>query len=128
MRQPVLYGAWHVTYAILLFTTPYPVSSVLLSLAYIFVVTRRQATALMPLAPYEPAVREALFLVVGESHHPTKPEPSATPAWLTIPAAVHADPVNGGFVQVTTDSQTGQLRISAHRGRHFRLIADAVSG
>jgi len=23
---------------------------------------------------------------------------------------------------------TGWLRISAHRGRHFRLIADAVSG
>jgi hypothetical protein len=40
----------------------------------------------MPLPPYpEPTAREALFLVVGECHHPTKPEPSAKPAWLTIP-------------------------------------------
>src|SRR5262245_18016448 len=85
-QQPVLYDAWHVTYAILLFTTPYLVSSVLLSLSYIFVVTRRPATALMPLPPYpEPSARKSLFLVVGECHHPTKPEPSAAPAWLTIP-------------------------------------------
>jgi hypothetical protein len=86
VHQPVMYRWWHVTYAILLFTTPYLVSSVVLSLAYIFVVTRYPAIARMPLPQYpDPGTRESLFLVVGECHHPTKPGPSATPAWLTIP-------------------------------------------
>jgi hypothetical protein len=86
VHQPVLYRTWHVTYAILLFTTPYLVSSVVLSLAYIFVVTRYPAITRMPLPQYpDPGSSEPLFLVVGECHHPTKPGPSAAPGWLTIP-------------------------------------------
>jgi hypothetical protein len=40
----------------------------------------------MPLAPYIPPVmRSKLYLVIGELHHPKRPQPAASPQWLIVP-------------------------------------------
>src|SRR3989442_497288 len=80
----VFYGIkW--AYLAMLFTTPYIGVSLLLSLAYIFI-GRKAAPAMgAKLPPYpEPATRETLFLVIGELHHPRRPEPVQDPRWLVI--------------------------------------------
>jgi hypothetical protein len=85
-QQPRLYDGLHLAYALLLFTTPYLVCTVALSLADIFIVRQRAAGKASALPAYpDPRTRDALFLVVGERHHATKREPSAAPSWLTIP-------------------------------------------
>ena len=84
--EPMLYQALYVAYTTLLFTTPYLVCSVVGSLAYIFVGRIGRPAPAGALPPYpEPGTREALFVVLGEQHHPTRPVPVATPRWLTIP-------------------------------------------
>src|SRR5262249_58424172 len=76
LNAPSLFYGIKWTYLAMLFTTPYIGFSLLLSLAYIF--TGRKAAPAMggklPLYP-EPATREKLFLVIGELHHPRRPEP-----------------------------------------------------
>jgi hypothetical protein len=84
--RPALYRTRYVAYLTLLFSTPYLVSSVLWSLAYIFVNGRAKDTVPGRLPPYPaPEGREQLFVVLGEQHHPLKPIPVETPTWLTIP-------------------------------------------
>jgi hypothetical protein len=40
----------------------------------------------MRLARYvPPAMRSELYLVIGEAHHPKRPQPAATPQWLIVP-------------------------------------------
>ncbi|MGH9419895.1 MAG: hypothetical protein ACRD3J_07980 [Thermoanaerobaculia bacterium] len=85
-HQPALYSGLHLTYALLLFSTPYLGCSVVLSLADIFFVGERPASHALRLPPYpDPQARAELFLVLGERHHPTKRQPSVAPYWLTIP-------------------------------------------
>ncbi len=73
-------------YQTMLFSTPFIMCSMLFSLLYIFVVKPRETATLQPLPPYPKlAARESLFLVVGELHHPKRPEPAEEPRWLTIP-------------------------------------------
>src|SRR5947209_14101635 len=81
----VFYGIkW--TYLAMLFTTPYIGVSLLLSLAYIFIGRKAAPVVGGKLPPYpEPAMREKLFLVIGELHHPRRPEPAENPRWLVIP-------------------------------------------
>ncbi|MFN8579409.1 MAG: TraM recognition domain-containing protein [Gemmatimonadaceae bacterium] len=87
LLAPHVYRTLYATFVVLLFSTPYLVSSVVLAAAFIFVSRRDTSAGSGPLPPYPPAgARENLFLILGERHHPTKPIPSATPSWLTIPA------------------------------------------
>ena len=70
----------------MLFTTPYIVASVCLSLAYIFLPAPAKNIRPISCRRYpDPAEREELYLVVGETHHPKRPESVETPRWLVIP-------------------------------------------
>src|SRR6266849_2298352 len=84
-KPQVFYGIkW--TYLALLFATPYVGLSLVSSLAYIFIVRKAPASIGGKLPPYpELASREKLALVVGEIHHPRRPEPAEHPRWLVIP-------------------------------------------
>ena len=73
-------------YQAMLFSTPFIACSMLFSFLYIFFVRPRETAALASLPPYpEPSASARLFLVVGELHHPKRPEPSEHPRWLEIP-------------------------------------------
>src|SRR5262249_14202383 len=86
LQRPVLFYAVKYGYLAMLFSTPYIICSVFLSLAYIFVVRQGRSTALAKIHPYpEATVRDRLFLVIGEIHLPKRPEPSELPYCLTIP-------------------------------------------
>ncbi len=68
------------------FTTPYIALSLASSLAYIFLARPGSNHGLALLPPYpEPALRDDLYLVVGELHHPRKPLPAPKPRWLLLP-------------------------------------------
>src|SRR5262249_44732409 len=57
-----------------------------LSLAYIFVARPKSAVLFSKLPPYPPAAnRDKLFLVIGELHHPRRPDPAENPRWLITP-------------------------------------------
>ena len=84
-RPAIFYGIkW--AYLVMLFTTPYIAASVLASVGYIFVPQRPQSGVVPRLPRYPEHVRrQALYIVLGELHQPRKPEPIASPRWLTIP-------------------------------------------
>ena len=84
--KPYLFYGIKWAYVAMLFSTPYIGFSLMLSLAYIFVVRKEAATAAgkLPLYP-EAATRDKLFLAIGELHHPRRPEPAENPRWLVIP-------------------------------------------
>jgi hypothetical protein len=81
-----VYAGLAYTYALLWFTTPFFMSSIGFALIYIFATRsgRQSVTQPLPLYP-PPEQRDDLFLVLGEQHHATRPGPSPTPCWLTIP-------------------------------------------
>lgn len=85
-RPAIFYGiAW--SYNLFLYSTPFLAFSILFSLAYVHFYAPRLKEASGPLPSYpDPMMREDLFLVLGELHHQTKPKPSPTPQWLSIPA------------------------------------------
>jgi hypothetical protein len=86
LERPYLFYGIKWTYLAMLFTTPFIVFSLLFSLAYIFVVREAAQAAGGKLPPYpDVAGRDKLFLVVGEVHHPKRPEPAENPRWLVIP-------------------------------------------
>jgi hypothetical protein len=86
LEKPFLFFGLKFTYLAVAFSTPYVLCSIALSLAYIFLARPSKKVGLMKLPRYpDPAGREALGLVVGELHHPRKPEPVEHPRWLTIP-------------------------------------------
>src|SRR5437773_10630684 len=81
----VFYGIKWI-YLALLFTTPYIGFSLVFSLAYVFMGREPSSGAGGKLPPYpEAASRDELFLVIGELHHPRRPEPVQNPRWLVIP-------------------------------------------
>jgi TraM recognition site of TraD and TraG len=85
-EKPYLFYGIKYTYLGLLFSTPFIFFSVLLSLAYIFVIRQGPRIVLTKLPTYpEPAGRDRLYVVAGEIHHPKKPEPAEHPYWLVIP-------------------------------------------
>ena len=80
------FGTIKCLYLAILFTTPCIALSVASSLAFIFARRpgRSSGVPKLPIYP-DPATRDHLFLVVGELHHPKRPEPGEQPRWLTIP-------------------------------------------
>jgi hypothetical protein len=85
-RTPYLFYGIKYAYLAMLFSTPYIVFSVLFSLTYIFVIRQAPRKMLAKLPQYpEPSGRDRLYVVVGEIHHPKKPEPAENPYWLAIP-------------------------------------------
>jgi hypothetical protein len=86
LEKPYIFCGIKYAYRIMLFSTPYIIFSVLGSLVYIFVLRQEKSVGLAKLPPYpDPAGRQQLYIVVGEIHHPKKPEPVENPQWLTIP-------------------------------------------
>jgi len=86
LERPAVFHGLVWSYNLFLFSTPFLVFSVLFSLAYVHLYTPDQRQLSGPLPPYpNPLIREDLFLVLGELHHPTKPTPSPSPQWLSIP-------------------------------------------
>lgn len=86
LQKPYLYFAIKDAYVAMLFTTPYIALSMLASLVYIFFVSQDQTVGLTKLPIYpDPAGRDRLFLILGEIHHPKRPEAAPHPRWLTIP-------------------------------------------
>jgi TraM recognition site of TraD and TraG len=86
LSAPSVFYSIKWTYIAMLFTTPYIGLSLMLSLAYIFIGRKAAPVVGGKLPPYpEPAMRETLFLVIGELHHPRRPEPVDDPRWLAIP-------------------------------------------
>jgi hypothetical protein len=86
LERPAIYQGLAWSYTLFLYSTPFLVSSILFSLAYVhFYAPDIERTAgHLPEYP-DPRSRRNLFLVVGEAHQQIKPEPSANPRWLAIP-------------------------------------------
>lgn len=86
LQKPHIFFGIKYAYVAMLFTTPYILFSVAFSLTYIFLVRTQRRAGVTQLPTYpEPASREKLFVIVGEVHHPKRPEPVEQPTWLTIP-------------------------------------------
>ena len=84
-RPHVYHAIRHACQAMWL-TTPFIVTSMALSLGYVFRMRRSGQVGRLLLPPYPaPSAREHLLLVVGELHKARKSEPVARPSWLTIP-------------------------------------------
>lgn len=85
-ERPFLYTAIKDLYLAMCFTTPYICFSMAASLLYIFRIGKEASTRGASLPPYpDPSGRENLSLVLGEVHHPKRPEPVPNPTWLIIP-------------------------------------------
>lgn len=68
------------------FKAPYILTSVVLSLVYIFAMRQERVIGHeIPDAYPEPAKREKLFLVIGEVHNPKKDQAGGDSILLTIP-------------------------------------------
>jgi hypothetical protein len=86
LQKPGIFLGIKWSFTAMLFTTPYVTCSVLLSLAYIFIIRQEKTVRAQRLPLYPaPATRGELFLVVGEIHNPKRKEPVDEPHWLTIP-------------------------------------------
>ena len=86
LRAPQAFLSFKCLYYALLFSTPYLVSSAVLSGLYIFALRARPEVSPGRLAEYpDPSTRSDLFLVVGEIHNQRRPGPAEAPVWLTIP-------------------------------------------
>jgi hypothetical protein len=84
-RPQILQGlVW--SYLLFLYTTPFLVFSMALSLTYVHLYrTESELTAgALPQYP-DPYTRTKLSLVLGEVHRQLVPEPSPVPRWLSIP-------------------------------------------
>jgi hypothetical protein len=86
LERPVVYHAIRWSYIAMWFTSPLIVTSILISLAFIFVVKqeRRGPDGRLPRYP-DPAKRKDLSVVIGEVHHLKMSLPTKCPFWLTIP-------------------------------------------
>lgn len=85
-ERPDLYQMFVWTYSLFLFTTPFLLASAVFSLLYIHFYQPTGSGGAGRLPPYpEVRDRQALFVVVGERHHPVKPLPASHPTWLKVP-------------------------------------------
>ncbi len=86
LQKPYLFYGIKYGFVAMLFSTPYIAFSILFSFTYIFVIRREEQIGARRLAPYlSPERRHELYLVVGELHHPKRPQPAAAPRWLIVP-------------------------------------------
>jgi hypothetical protein len=86
VRRPDLHQAFLYAYAVLWFSTPFFVASLVGSLVAIVAYRHAPRLTYRSLPAYtEPEVRPALSLVLGEVHHHTRLGRAPDPTWLTIP-------------------------------------------
>jgi hypothetical protein len=86
LERPMIFSGIRLTYAAMLFTTPYMMSAFILSFVYVFAVKQERKRKAGKLPPYiPPAHRSSLWIVIGELHHPKRREPAEFPQWLEIP-------------------------------------------
>ena len=86
LERPFVYAGFTYTYATLWFTSSFFLASIAFSFVYVFVARWDDKQSPSPLPTYpDPGQRADLFLVLGEQHRRTSPQPSAAPAWLTVP-------------------------------------------
>ncbi|MGE3512666.1 MAG: hypothetical protein AB7N65_27700, partial [Vicinamibacterales bacterium] len=86
LRDPLVFRGIAYAYAVLWFSTPFLLASVLLSFLTISVYRRPQRTRLHALPPYpKPETRPSPSLVLGESHFLAQPGRAPDPEWLEIP-------------------------------------------
>ena len=107
IQEPTVFQALRWTYAVLWFSTPFWIGFIALSAVWVFLL-RRQAKASrgrLPAYP-DPARRDKLYLIVGELHHPVRPEPAADPRWLLLPE-------RGLFTGIAVFGATGSGKTSA---------------
>ncbi len=85
-KQPAVYQVFYWSYLAMWFTTPWFLTSMLVSLLYIFTGRRGNEGRGGRLPRYpEPADQSRLLVFVGEIHHSKRPIASETPHWLSIP-------------------------------------------
>ena len=85
-RRPDVFHVLAYGYALLWFSTPFWMASLIGSLVTIVVYRAAPTARFRGLPPYpQPETRPALSLVLGEAHYPTRPGRAPQPAWLTIP-------------------------------------------
>ena len=86
INRPMIYQSLLWSHSLFLYSTPFIVTSILFSLAcvHFYVSDLNQRAGHLPIFP-APELRRDLYLVIGESHHRVKPEPSSQPRWLLIP-------------------------------------------
>ncbi len=86
VERPSVFDSIVLSYGLFLYSTPFLVLSVLLSLAYVHFYAPKNDGISGPLPPYpDPTLRRDLFLVAGELHQQLRPVPSPRPRWLSIP-------------------------------------------
>jgi hypothetical protein len=86
-QKPWLFDGIKYAYDAMLFTTPCIALSVASSLAYIFARRPGKATGFPKLPAYpDPTGRKDLFVVIGELHHPKRPESVEEPRWRVLPS------------------------------------------
>lgn len=86
LQRPAIYWGLECSYALFLYSTPFLVTSILFSLAYVHFYAPEIERAAGGLPEYpDPRSRRNLFVVAGEAHRQLQPEPSPRPHWLAIP-------------------------------------------
>src|SRR5271156_597509 len=86
LRSPAVSASLIYSYTLFLYSTPFILYSGVLSGIYIFAGKIHRRVRPSELPPYpDPSVRDRLFIVVGEVHHPRDPVPAEAPQWLVIP-------------------------------------------
>ena len=84
-ERPAIYYGFKWAYFVMLFSTPCAALAIMLSFTYIFA-SSNSPKQLGRLPTYaEIAQRAALYVILGEIHHPKKHEAAETPHWLIIP-------------------------------------------
>jgi hypothetical protein len=86
LERPPIFRAVTWSYDLFLYSTPFIVCSMILSLLYVHLYRDDSELPAGSLPPYpDPRTREDLLLVLGEVHRQLFPKPSPTPQWLSIP-------------------------------------------
>src|SRR5262245_31213678 len=85
-EKPRIYYAASTVYNVLLFSTPYIIGSVALSLWFVFGVKVRPVRKFDIRLPPFPEHGDELSVVLGEQHQERRPEPVENPRWVAVPA------------------------------------------
>ena len=86
LKDPLVCAVLARSYTLFLFTTPFFIYSAAFSGVYVLSFSWKRKQKANSLPPYpDPSLRDDLFLVIGEVHHPTRIVRGSNPQWLTIP-------------------------------------------
>lgn len=130
IRTPWLLSGIAYTYAVLWFSTPFLLFSLVLNVVYVAALQRRPPDTYGPLPPYPaPATRAEVSLVIGEQHHPTKLRRVASPTWLTIPRrGLHCGVLVVGAIGGGKTSAFMRPALNQILGWHADVPDDRVGG